>query len=61
MPTLVLRETMPSAASRAISSASTSGRPDRSLEGVLIFSGIGLTLMVLAAVFNLLQLPPPVF
>jgi hypothetical protein len=36
-------------------------RPDRSLEGVLIFSGIGFALMVAATVFRLLELPPPYF
>jgi hypothetical protein len=64
MPTLVLRETIPTAAKApATSSRSTSktGRSDRSLEGVLIFSGIGFGLMVLAAIFSMLELPPPIF
>ncbi len=69
MPTLVLRETIPSGAKApAISSRSTSEtrrsatKPsDRSLEGVLIFSGLGFGLMVLAAIFNMLELPPPIF
>jgi hypothetical protein len=34
---------------------------DDSIEGVLIFSGIGFTLTVLAAIFQWLQLPPPYF
>jgi len=64
MPTLVLRKTMPSAApARGISSLFTTKarRPDKSLEGVLIFSGLGLGLMVLGIVFRILELPPPVF
>ena len=36
------------------------GRDD-SLEGILIFSGIGVTLTILAAVFQWLELPPPYF
>jgi hypothetical protein len=62
MPTFVLRETMPSTANVAAVSARRARKSvDRSLEGVLIFSGLGLGLMLLAAVFNYLQLPPPVF
>jgi hypothetical protein len=64
MPTLVLRETIPSAANapaKSARSASERKPADGSLEGILIFSGIGLGLMVLAAIFGYLQLPPPVF
>jgi hypothetical protein len=63
MPTLVLRENIPPAAkasgvlARHIGEAS----PDGSLEGVLIFSAIGLALTVLAAIFQYLELPPPYF
>lgn len=64
MPTLVLRQSIPSSAeSPAISArpAPQAKSEDRSLEGVLIFSGIGFGLMILAAIFGYLQLPPPVF
>jgi hypothetical protein len=63
MPTLVLRETIPPAAkasgisSRLISAA----KPDRSLEGVLIFSGISFALMLFAIIFRSLELPPAYF
>ena len=42
-------------------SASPAKPADRSLEGILLFSGIGLGLMVLAAIFGYLELPPPYF
>jgi hypothetical protein len=35
--------------------------PDRSFQGVLIFSGIGLALMMSAIVVQSLDLPPPFF
>jgi hypothetical protein len=64
MPTLVLRDNISSAAN----APAMPGRPsreakprDRSLEGVLVFSGIGFGLTILAAIFGYLQLPPPVF
>jgi hypothetical protein len=63
MPTLVLRENIPpvaKASGKPIRQASET-RPDRSLEGVLIFSGIGFALMVLAIIFQWLELPPPYF
>ena len=61
MPTLVLRENVSSAPdAKARPTRQTTPR-DRSLEGVLIFSGIGFGLMVLAIVFRVLELPPPVF
>ena len=63
MPTLVLRENIPpvaKASAKPVRQASEA-KPDRSLEGVLIFSGIGFTLMVAATVFRLLELPPPYF
>ena len=34
---------------------------DDSMEGILIFSGMGLMLSVLAAIFQWLELPPPYF
>ena len=49
MPTLVLRENIPPVAKapgKPVRQASEA-KPDRSLEGVLIFSGIGFALMVL--------------
>lgn len=63
MPTLVLRENIPPASkTSAIPTRRTSkAKPDRSLEGVLIFSGIGLALMVVAIIFRSLDLPPPYF
>lgn len=64
MPTLALRETIPTAvAAPTISSRSTvqSKRSDRSLEGILIFAGLSFGLLVLAAIFSILQLPPPSF
>jgi hypothetical protein len=64
MPTLVSRDNISSIAN----APAMPGRPsreatphDRSLEGVLVFSGIGFGLTILAAVFGYLQLPPPVF
>jgi hypothetical protein len=36
-------------------------RHDDSMEGILVFSGIGFTLTVLAAIFQWLELPPPYF
>jgi hypothetical protein len=63
MPTLVLRENIPSVAN--IPAASNRRKilagMDPSLEGILIFSGIGLTLTMLGIVFQLLELPPPYF
>jgi hypothetical protein len=64
MPTLVLRENITSVANAPATPArpARQAKPrDRSLEGVLIFSGIGFALMMLAAIFSYLQLPPPVF
>jgi hypothetical protein len=64
MSSLALREDIrPAAEAPAISirPASVSKPADRSLEGVLVFSGIGFGLMVLAAIFGDLQLPPPIF
>lgn len=63
MPTIALRETIPTAVTApAISSRSTTQarRSDRSLEGVLIFSGISFTLAALAVVFHMLNLPSAV-
>jgi hypothetical protein len=63
MPTLVLRENIPPPARAPGISAHqpSAAKPDRSLEGVLIFSGIGFALMVAAAIFWSLELPPPYF
>lgn len=63
MPTLVLRENIsPATKTSSVSSLrKTLTRANPSLEGVLIFSGIGLTLMVLGFVFRVLELPPPYF
>lgn len=36
-------------------------RRDDSVEGILIFCGIGFTLTILAAIFQWLELPPPYF
>jgi len=41
--------------------ASPSKTANAALEGTLLFSGIGLGLMVLAAIFGYLELPPPYF
>jgi hypothetical protein len=63
MPTLVLRENIPpvaKASGKPVRQASEA-KPDRSLEGVLIFSGIGFALMVVAIIFQSLELPPPYF
>jgi hypothetical protein len=64
MPTLVLRETIPTVADASVMPAPHARKAtprDRSFEGVLIFSGIGFGLMILAATFGYLQLPAPVF
>jgi hypothetical protein len=63
MPTLVLRENIPppARAPRISAHQPSAAKPDRSLEGVLIFSGIGFALMVAAAIFCSLELPPPYF
>jgi hypothetical protein len=61
MPTLVLRETAPPAAKASGMSARPATTPDKSLEGVLLFSGIGFALMLCAIIFQLLELPPPYF
>ena len=63
MPTLVLRNTIaPPARTSWISIRHITGaQPDQSIEGVLIFSGIGVALTLLAAVFQYLELPPPYF
>jgi hypothetical protein len=63
MPTLVLRENIPPTvkASGISTRPVTDAKPDRSLAGILIFSGLGFTLMMLAAIFRYLELPPPYF
>jgi hypothetical protein len=62
MPTPVLKEKMsPPVRTSGISTPRIRAKKDRSLEGVLIFSGIGVGLLVLAAIFQYLQLPPPYF
>ena len=42
-------------------SARLATKPDKSLEGVLIFSGISLALLLFAIIFRSLELPPPYF
>ena len=63
MPTLVLRENIsPATKTSSVSSlrkALTNANP--SLEGILIFSGIGFMLTVLGIAFQVLELPPPYF
>jgi hypothetical protein len=66
MSSLALREDIrPAAEASAVSiaarSASRSKPANASLEGILLFSGIGFGLMVLAAIFGYLELPPPYF
>jgi hypothetical protein len=63
MPTLVLRENIPPRAGASGTSTHkvSEAKPDRSLEGVLIFSGIGFALMIVAIIFRSLELPPPYF
>jgi hypothetical protein len=64
MPTLVLRDNISSAANAPAMPARPvrQAKPrDRSLEGVLIFSGIGFGLTILAVAFRVLELPAPVF
>ena len=63
MPTLVLREKIaPTARTSVISTRSvTEVKPGGSTEGILIFSGIGFTLLVLAIIFHGQGLPPPHF
>lgn len=41
--------------------ASRSRPANTSLEGILLFCGIGFGLIVLAAIFSYLELPPPYF
>jgi hypothetical protein len=65
MSSLSLREDIRPATQAPISiSARPTGEAkpaDKSLEGVLLFSGIGFALMMLAAIFGYLQFPPPVY
>ena len=61
MPTLVLREPISSSTDASTKAARAPKSRDKSLESVLIFSGIGFGLMVLAIIFRVLELPPPVF
>jgi hypothetical protein len=66
MSSLALREDIrPATATPGISTsarpASRSKPANASLEGILLFSGIGLGLVVLAAIFSYLELPPPYF
>ena len=62
MPTLVLRETIsPATGLPGNSNRRAGAKTDPSIEGVLVFSGIGLTLMVLAAMFQYLDVPPAYF
>ena len=66
MSSLALREEIrPASEAPGISITARPASPSKpasaSLEGVLLFSGIGFGLMFLAAVFGYLQLPPPYF
>jgi hypothetical protein len=65
MSSLALREDARQAGEASISisarPASQSKPASASIEGVLLFSGIGFGLMVLAAIFGYLELPPPYF
>jgi hypothetical protein len=62
MPTLVLRQTVSPARMSGNSTRRTGeSKVDPSIEGVLIFSGIGLALMALAAIFQYMEVPPLYF
>ena len=66
MSSLALREDVrPADSAAGISNPARPASPAKSanssLEGILLFSGIGLGLIVLSALFSYLQLPPPVF
>jgi hypothetical protein len=66
MSSLALREDIrPAAEASAISISAGAASPSKpanaSIEGVLLFAGIGFGLMVLAAIFGYLELPPPYF
>ena len=64
MSSLALREDIrPAREATAVSAraASRSKPANASLEGVLLFSGIGFGLIVLAAIFSYLGLPQPYF
>jgi hypothetical protein len=58
MAILVLRGNFPPAVE---ASATLTHSVGRSYEGVVLFSGISFGLMILAAIFQYLELPPPVF
>jgi hypothetical protein len=66
MSSLALREDIrPATAASGISISAGPASPSKpanaSIEGVLLFSGIGFGLIVLAAIFGYLELPPPYF
>ena len=66
MSSLALREDIrPATDAPGISVSARPASPSKpanaSLEGILLFSGIGLGLLVLAAIFSYLELPPPYF
>ena len=64
MSSLALREDIrPATDAPEVSArpASPSKTANAALEGILLFSGIGSGLMVLAAIFGYLELPPPYF
>jgi hypothetical protein len=65
MSSLALREDIRPAAEAPNSISAGAARPSKpasaSIEGVLLFSGIGFGLIVLAAIFGYLELPPPYF
>lgn len=66
MSSLALREDIRPATdapgiSISVRPANRSKPANASLGGILLFSGIGLGLLVLAAIFSYLELPPPYF
>ena len=62
MPTLVLRETIsPATGLPGNSNRRAGAKADPTIEGVLIFSGIGLALMLLAVIFQYLDVAQAYF
>jgi hypothetical protein len=61
MPITVSQRAFPPAYAASSNRSNISVWLDPSLAGILIFSSIGLTLMVLGVVFQVLELPPAYF
>lgn len=61
MPTVVLRRDILSGTADPPGTSTARAKPDDSIEGILIFCGIGFALTILAIVFQHLELPPPYF